>query len=217
MKEIIVLGSARCGTSVVAGTLKLMGVNMDARLNKNRHNPNGDYESLKANEINNKIFIEANGGMDFGNHNHWFPPKEGVIESLIGVFEKEIKDFVREKKGLWGWKNPKTTLTIEHYLSYLQNPHFVCVYRNLKDASNSAIKMTGGYLGFDEFLDVHSQYYKYLAEFISYYKDEYPFFHISYEDIIKDEPIETWADGLAEFIGVKGYKVDEIEDFIIHK
>jgi hypothetical protein len=213
--EIIILGSARCGTSVTTGILKLMGIHIDGRIGKNIHNVNGDFESSGANDINNAIFESANG-TSYGKHNHWHPPSKEKINSLKGRFDKEIKEFISNKPKIWGWKNPKTTLTIEHYLPYLKNPRFVCVYRNLRDASNSASAMTGGHLLTPDFLGVHEYYYTYLDYFKKKYKNDYKFFNIHYEDIISDEP-EILLDELAEFVGIEEYPITEIQDFIIKK
>jgi len=37
----------------------------------------------------------------------------------------------------WGWKDPRTTLTIEAYLPYLIKPHFYACFRDPKDVAKS--------------------------------------------------------------------------------
>lgn len=56
---------------------------------------------------------------------------------LGGRGDPKIKSLIERKKGLWGWKDPRTTLTIKLYLPYLKNPHFICCFREPIEVAKS--------------------------------------------------------------------------------
>lgn len=135
-KVFIVLGMHRSATSLIAGGLKKMNIDMGKKLlGKDKSNPFGHFEDKGFMELNKKILNQAGGSWDN-------PPSEADIIEAGNEFLKEIKKLTN-KKGLWGWKDPRTTLTIKCYLPYLENPHFICCFREPLEIAKSLQKREG--------------------------------------------------------------------------
>lgn len=132
MKTFVVLGMHRSATSLVAGGLKKFGIDMGGNLYMgNPSNPKGHWENRGFLGLNKKILRQAGGG--------WAnPPSREKILALKNKFAPEINRLVKHSEApLWGWKDPRTTLTIELYLPYLKNPHFICCFRNPLEVAKS--------------------------------------------------------------------------------
>ena len=205
----MVLGNGRSGTSMTTGILKILGVNMDAREYPNQFNPKGDFESIDAHKINTRIYQLATGKV-YSEH-HWYPPTYEQVLKLKDnqEIQEMIKKFVdKHKSELWGWKNPKTSLTIELYLPYLENPHFVCIFRNPIKNAQSIVRMAG--IDFYRALWLANFYNEAIRKFLIKY--DYPRLLLSFEDIIKN-PIEEGRK-IADFLGVEP-EDKEISNFVM--
>jgi predicted O-methyltransferase YrrM len=217
-KTVIVLGNGRSGTSMVAGILQILGVAMDARKRPNPFNPKGDFESIDAHKINCKIYNLA-AGKNLGDEPHWNPPPYEKILAQKDKVKEDIQRFVLEKsknRRIWGWKNPKTTLTIELFLPYLSNPHFVIVTRNPIKVAQSTARMTKGQADFYKAFRLLNFYNNEMLNFLERHPD-LPRLFLAFEDIIED-PIKE-AKKLADFLGLELTKEKKvkIKKFVIPK
>ena len=140
MKTIVVLGMHRSATSLVARGLD-NEINMGPRINKGpgHTQPKGHYESIDFTDLNAKIIREAGGAWDR-------PPPEEAILAAGKKLEDEIKELVDRSgdgKEIWGWKDPRTALTVRCYLPFLQNPHFVAIFRDPSEVAKSLNRRHG--------------------------------------------------------------------------
>jgi hypothetical protein len=138
MKTVVVLGMHRSATSLVARTLH-QEVHMGSfLLTGKKDNPKGHYENVDIIMLNDKILNDCGGS--------WVnpPPYKKIIElgnkyrdEMAAIIMKETK--IANDKGLesWGFKDPRTCLTIDLWLPYLENPQFVVCYRNPMDIAKS--------------------------------------------------------------------------------
>ena len=107
MKTIVQLGMHRSATSLVAKGLAneiSMGKRM---LMANKSQPKGHYEDLRAMNINIRLLKAAGGG--------WAnPPSERRILAVAPQFAEDMEKFVAESshEPAWGFKDPRTTLTV---------------------------------------------------------------------------------------------------------
>ena len=134
MKTVIVLGMHRSGTSMVSGVLQLLGVDMGKELvGKLPSNPLGHFEDRAFLELNNDILSSA-GGDPFTN----IPSYEKIVFQK-SKYEDRIRGLInqRSKCALWGWKDPRTCLTIELFVPYLINPFFIVCYRKSEEVADS--------------------------------------------------------------------------------
>lgn len=170
-KAFIVLGMHRSATSLVAGALRNFGVDMGKELlggSTSKISPH--FEDMDFLRLNEQILHTAGGS--------WRnPPSEKRILALRKKFAPEIKKLVEGKSGLWGWKDPRTTLTIKLYLPYLKNPHFICCFRNPLEVAKSLYRRQK--MPIKEGLKLAKIYNKRLLGFLNYYyaSKNYSLFH----------------------------------------
>lgn len=132
-KTFIVLGMHRSATSLVAKALSqeiCLGSNF---LPPAPDNPLGFFEDRDFVNLNDRILKKAGGS--------WRnPPPEEKILRLSSFFNPMIKAILEEKfkdESFYGWKDPRTTLTIKLYLPYLKNPHFISCFRDPEEVAKS--------------------------------------------------------------------------------
>ena len=200
-KTIVVLGSGRGGTSVMAGLLKIIGVDMGNTIHPTKFNPRGSFEDEDFVEMNRKILNRPN--KDFS----------GEIQTLIKHKSKGKK--------LWGWKNPSTILTIDKYLPYLTNPYFVIIIRNPINNALSMVKYS-----YDNKLDfpqpltlmeainrVHQSHQKILEIAKKY--PQIPKLFVSFENLINDPIKEMQKVAKILEITLNNKDFNRIKKFII--
>lgn len=131
-KIIVILGMHRSGTSMIAGILNMLGIDMGKELiGKHWSNPLGHFENKKFLELNEKILRKAGGVWNR-------PPEEEQILAQVGIFSEEIKNLIQSNESkFWGWKDPRTSLTIELFLPYLDNPYFLVCHRDASAIARS--------------------------------------------------------------------------------
>ena len=144
-KAFIVLSMARTGSSLVARALDRQGVSMGDGLHDTHTKwvPQGLYEDPDFRQINIEILKAAGGkGQDPGHE----PPSENAIISVYDDFKQRIVDLIQRKsagKELWGWKNPRTALTIRLFHQHLTNPHYIILLRSPEEVGKSLQRTLG--------------------------------------------------------------------------
>lgn len=124
VKTFVVLGMHKSATSLAAKGLHEAGVYMGENLNRYGFDGYDFYENEDFVNLNDRI-LKAAGG------DHKNPPSRQRI--LEQDFSREIQEVIsKHERKLWGWKDPRTTLTIELYMPYLKNPHFITCFRDPK-------------------------------------------------------------------------------------
>ncbi len=146
MRTIIILGMHRSATSMVARSLHTAKeVHMGDDLLLNLHdNPEGHYEDKKFLFLNREILQAAGGWWDNP------PSRQNILKAGLR-FEGRIKKTIQEAvssartRGCtsWGFKDPRTALTIDLYVPYLPNPQFIVCYRSPVDVAKSLQKRNG--------------------------------------------------------------------------
>ncbi len=135
---ILIAGMHRSGTSMVAHLLKECGVYLGPEeqiKNAAPDNPDGFWEHPEFVNINNQILAEFDGGWDLVPE---FPAgwetservevQRGKARQLIAQFEAEPT---------WGWKDPRTSLTLPFWKSLLPDIKLVVVLRNPASVARS--------------------------------------------------------------------------------
>jgi len=118
-----------------------MGADM---LAAHKDNPRGHYENKKFLQLNILMLGAAAGSWEK-------PPSREAILKLRYNFGPYIKRMVEEESlkakeagfTSWGFKDPRTTLTIELYVPYLDDPQFVCCYRDPREVAKSLNRRDG--------------------------------------------------------------------------
>jgi len=146
MKSIIVLGMHRSATSMTARSIHqnkevYMGEKL---LLGHADNPKGHYEDVNFLKLNIKILNAVKGDWKR-------PPSRESILKVGHLFDEEIKELIKKSENKakslgmisWGFKDPRTILTIDLYMKHLKNPQFICCYRNHLDVAKSLHKRDG--------------------------------------------------------------------------
>jgi len=121
-KIICVLGMHRSGTSCLAGTLEEAGVFLGNVVRKNPDNLKGNHENKKIMALHQDL-LRANRGS-------WDSPPGKVIWSER---HKTIRDeIIRDYEGVacWGFKDPRTLLTLEGWMEALPLIRMVGIFRS---------------------------------------------------------------------------------------
>jgi len=136
-KTYVVMGMHRTGTTFLTQCLERSGVAMGGSKDKYRENP---AFSL----INRTILNAAGGGWESG----VVPlPLENVLKQQ-GKFDDRIKATIaHHKKHLWGFKDPRTALTIRllmpHILEVDDDPFLYCCFRRPEKIADSLNRRQG--------------------------------------------------------------------------
>ncbi|MFW9871687.1 MAG: sulfotransferase family protein [Candidatus Thorarchaeota archaeon] len=205
---IVVLGMHRSGTSLVSGLLHNMGVNMGEKLLKsNINNPKGFFEDVDFYNLNRKLLNEAGGSWNN-------PPKIKTLNKVLNNNRRKIKELIerKDRNNLWGWKDPRTVLTIEGYINFLNECKFIIVCRNILSVAHSLDKKKKKRVNFVDAIQLASIYERRLAEFIKKHND-YEMLFLSFEEIMKNKKENVKR--LASFVDVDLSK--EVYSFIDNK
>jgi hypothetical protein len=191
-KQVVVLGMHRSGTSLLSSILQILGVNMGEDLiGAEIGNPYGHFEDRDFVIINKKIIREA-GGKDF------FPPSINDILELKENFEKQIKNLVSNRKGIWGWKDPRTSLTIPLYMPYLDNPWFIHCIRNEEEVASSLNKRNN--LTLEDGKNAKNIYDESIYDFFNTYRIN-DYLTVDFNDL-KSHPEKT-IQSISNFLGLE--------------
>ena len=111
-RTVVVLGAARGGTSMVAGILRILGVDMGVNVDPS----NNEDRAFLAHRGNRLVFNDKSKDLARGDY-------------LEGI-KKHIE--LRSKTGaLWGWKDPMASYYIHEVAGLLQSPVFIAITRDL--------------------------------------------------------------------------------------
>lgn len=211
MKSIIVMGNARSGTSMTAGLLSILGVNMgelpveEMKNNWVIQNPKGAFENPDFTKLTSEMHKDWTDGM-------------GYI-SINQKYDQMIKDtIVANQKTLWGFKSAAVSPFLPIFAKNMPNPHVVTVIRNVIHNTKSWIvhmrDVFGTNVEFNKALKKMTENQNIIAKTVVGLP--HPNIFTTYEDIKKDPWTE--AKRLAEFIDVSYEgKEDEVKEFILPK
>jgi hypothetical protein len=192
--EIIILGSHRSGTSLTASIVQALGVHIgDNLLGTHPSQKKGHFEDIEFYELNMAILKSAGG--------NWAnPPARQKILSVQSRFEKRISWLIDQKsrRDKWGWKDPRTCLTIPLYLPYLRNPHFILVYRDMDMICSSLARRSGK--NRDRWKSIVETYQKSMEQSTV----GYPIFRLQFESLVNRYLVKKELEYINSFVGGNG-------------
>ena len=151
MKNVLILGCGRSGTSLVAGCLSKSGYNMgDDYIVPRKSNLKGFFEDSEVNNINEEILqksypkkIPFSGEWIFEmperiNH-RWL---SRVLLNVRLFSSEDIKNRIRNvlSNSPYCYKDTRFGYTLPIWKSYLKNNVFICVFRNPSSSADSIIR-----------------------------------------------------------------------------
>jgi hypothetical protein len=136
---ICVLGMHRSGTSLVAGILRLLGVDLgpdEDFLPPDSNNQSGYFELADLVEINNEILAHYGGSWD---ELPELPPGWERSEDLAPLHDRSRRTLVRRfaASPQWAWKDPRTCITLPFWQRLVSGLRYVICVRNPIDIAHS--------------------------------------------------------------------------------
>jgi hypothetical protein len=183
---VVVLGMHRSGTSLVARVLNLLGVYLgadDHLMPADEYNPRGFWEHQAITELNEEVLARLGGS--------WRePPKqppgwersdefEDLRARAVDIVSNEFSD-----RAVWGWKDPRTCLTLPFWRYLVPRLRFVLCLRNPVDVAHS-LEHT---MPFRHGVDLWTTYVR--ASLISVANEPHQV-SVFYEDLMNDPERET--------------------------
>ncbi len=119
---VLILGMHRSGTSCLAGSLQEAGLYLGEVNTAAPHNAKGNRESHAIMDLQDSV-LRANGGA-------WDAPPERVVWSAEHQARRDAIIATYPTDRLWGFKDPRTLLTLEGWLERLSTARFVGTFRH---------------------------------------------------------------------------------------
>jgi hypothetical protein len=208
---VCVLGAPRSGTSLTTHILSLNGVYLglddDLIQPDSRLNPAGFWEHEGIVRLNERV-MESLGG-SWERPPEMSPGWQGSEE--LSALREEAGSLVEETfvgHGLWGWKDPRNSLTLPFWQSLIPNMRYVICLRNPIDVAASGKSAIGA-----PAQRTYELWSKYLASALVNTSGK-PRVFVSYEEYFTDwrQAVER----LARFIGREGMaiRIDKLREAI---
>jgi glycosyltransferase involved in cell wall biosynthesis len=142
---ICVLGMHRSGTSLISGLLKLLGVYLGPEqhlMKPNDFNPKGFWEHRFLTDLNDEILARLGGSWDAP------PPFAAGWASApeLADLRQRARALIREEFSghrFWGWKDPRTCLTLPFWQRLAPAMQYVICLRNPVDVARSLERRDG--------------------------------------------------------------------------
>src|SRR5918998_1352262 len=129
-RPVAVVGMHRSGTSMVAKLLQQAGLNLGDEVDlmpPAEENPEGFYEHLEFVRLNDEVLNAAGAGWDC-------PPAPGFDwdDEVFDPFQTRARRLVAplQERLPWGWKDPRTSLTLPFWRSAFGPLGTIVVVRN---------------------------------------------------------------------------------------
>jgi hypothetical protein len=121
-RVIAVVGMHRSGTSALVGSLQQRGLFLGRHSTWNKHNLRGNRENAKVSVLNEQVLMHSGGS--------WSSPP-AVVDWTPGHLERARTILAKyADKPLWGFKDPRTLLTLEGWLRLVPDLELVGVFRD---------------------------------------------------------------------------------------
>lgn len=141
-KIVCITGMERSGTSMVARIANLMGISLGPEgklIMETDYNEKGCWEVRSLLEISDEILVR------FGGSSHDVPALAAGWENderLDDLYNRAKKIIEKDFSSLpaWGWKDPRSSITLPFWQKILPDMEYVICIRNPVDVVNSLIK-----------------------------------------------------------------------------
>ena len=186
MRNCVVLGSGRSGTSMVAGTLSGAGYFMGHRpMPPTSSNPKGYFESFDIQEINEELlapvvpkrprFLSRWLFRDRPGRNQLWLARVAVGTRIPGSSATNARIGAMVQNEPYCFKDPRFSYTLPAWRPFLRNAVFICVFRDpastaasiLSDCADSRY-LRDLFMDFERAVDVWTLMYRHILEIHRY-------------------------------------------------
>lgn len=135
---VLILGMHRSGTSCLAGSLQQRGLHLGEVYESRPHNRKGNREHQRVMDTNNAVLACSQGSWDD-------PPAELRWDrDCVLARESVVRELEAGSNGRpWGFKDPRTLLTLPFWLERLPHPRMVGTYRHPASVARSLMARGG--------------------------------------------------------------------------
>lgn len=218
MKNCLIFGSGRSGTSMVSGMLHDAGYYMGDDLYPARHsNPKGFFENSLINNINESILSNYDSWKykilrNVSRKSSIYAPSKGQ-RWLMSILEDTVVDYENKhivkgindalSKGVFSYKDPRFAYTLRIWEKYLpEDTRYVVVFREPSRTVNSIIKECNSVdylrnLKINERLAYESWLSLYSYILSNYDVGNKKFLFIHYEQVLSGEALKVLSDALS--------------------
>jgi len=206
-KVVVVLGMHRSGTSMIGGVLSRLGVDLgDDAIGRQVSNPLGHFEDRQFFELNKDILASAGGSWDD-------PPNPEQLLSQATIYSERISGLIAaydrmQPERLWGWKDPRTSLTISLFSPYLDNLYLLWCQRDPEQIVKSLWQRNE--MDRERSLALVSTYQQRIRDFIEE-NPSIPVLELPYQEIVQN-PF-YWTSKIVEFLELNPLE-SEIEEAV---
>lgn len=119
---VIVLGMHRSGTSCLTGSLQQAGLSLGEHSTWNPFNQKGNRENTEITALHDAV-LQANGGSwdNPPTTTHWSPAHRQQAATILANHAQDA---------IWGFKDPRTLLTLQGWLDLGIAPAFIGIFRS---------------------------------------------------------------------------------------
>ncbi|HEY9300469.1 MAG TPA: sulfotransferase, partial [Phormidium sp.] len=162
---VIITGMHRSGTSLTASILQKAGVDIGERLlGAGLGNVRGHFEDVDFWSLHKEILI-SQGISSEG----WTTLSKIDVPDQFITKAKALCDERTQQGGVWGWKEPRTTLFLDFWKEIIPNAKYVFVYREPWEVVDSLFLRGDGAFINNPSLAVHS-WVAYNTAILNFYK-----------------------------------------------
>lgn len=128
---ILVLGMHRSGTSCLAGSLQQRGLHLGEVYEWRPHNRKGNREKQRIMDLNNAVLAHSGGA--------WDRPPEHLGWDQTSADERDAiaRELQAGCAGPWGFKDPRTLLTLAFWREGIPNLRMVGTFRHPAQVARS--------------------------------------------------------------------------------
>jgi hypothetical protein len=191
MRNCIILGAGRSGTSMLAGTLSTAGYYMGAHLiPADEANPKGYFEDDEINAINEALLAPVTPAFAQPAHGWRWLAAVPVGTQLSCPPDVSRRIALQTARTPFCYKDPRFCYTLHAWRPFLARTVFLCIFREPARTAHSIVKecssadyLRGLPMDFATALEVWSLMYRHVLE-VHRHEGEWLFFH--YEQLFED-------------------------------
>jgi hypothetical protein len=162
---VAITGMGRSGTSMVARILRECGLELgpvELMLPPNDSNVEGHWEHSGFVHLNDEVLAATGGAWNIPPE----PEPDWAVDSRVMPFRPRARELAREFEGMdmWGWKDPRTALTLPFWQSVLGPLTVVVCIRDPREVARSLAARDGSPYGWA--LELWLEYYRRLTRAI---------------------------------------------------
>ena len=142
---LIITGMHRSGTSLTAAFLQAIGLDLgDNLLRGNYWNPKGYFEDIDFVEFQRTILQTCSRSDETGFPDWGWTESEQLDKQKLNTNKEPAQQLVKsrsQQSGLWGWKDPRTSLMLDFWNQIIPNACYLFVYRYPWDVADSILRL----------------------------------------------------------------------------